>query len=159
VDLGDIIQFLIHDHEKLEDTISKLTIEQMTNEKVQGSWTVKDIIAHIAAWNWELIKQTELVLSGKKPWYADISEEEFNIKAVRLRESWPLEKVLSEWRESFDSLISRMRELSDEEWTSELEEEWPEGGRITVASIFGYRYHEEGHEGGHAKVIQEFFGF
>lgn len=157
MNLEKTIQFFKNDHQKLEKALSKLKIDQVIDEKVQGIWTVKDIIAHISAWNWELIKQANLVLSGKKPWYTDISEAEFNEKAVKKRESWTLEKVLSEWRESFDALLERLNEFSQEEWVYELDEEWPEGGKITVTSIFGYRYHGEGHEGGHAKVIQEYF--
>jgi len=157
MNLEKTIQFFKNDHQKMEKVLSKLTKEQMINEKVQGNWTVKDIIAHISAWNWELINQTNLVISGKKPWYTDTSEAEFNEKSVKIRKPWSFEKVLSEWRESFDALLIRMNELSQEEWTFELDEEWPEGGKITVASIFQYRYRGEGHEGGHAKVILEYF--
>nr|KXH75488.1 MAG: hypothetical protein AM325_11140 [Candidatus Thorarchaeota archaeon SMTZ1-45] len=154
----EIIHFFVDDHQKLENVLSKLTSKEIFHEKVQGDWTVKDIIAHISAWNWELIKQTDLVLSGKKPWYTDLPEADFNKKAVKKRESWSLEKVLSEWRDSFNALVTRMSTLSQEEWTFELDDEaWPEGGKVTVASIFGYRYNEEGHEGGHAKVIQRYF--
>ena len=52
-----------------------------------------------------------------------------------------------------------MSELTQEEWVSGLDDEWPEGGKVTVESIFGYRYKDEGHEGGHAKVIQGYFDF
>ena len=158
MDQEETLQFFKNDHQKLVNVLSTLNESQMRTDRVQGDWTVKDIIAHISAWNWELIKQTELVLSGKKPWYTDMTEEEFNIRAVGMREAWSLEKVLSEWRESFEALISRLKQLSHDEWTFELDDEWPEGGKITVASIFGYRYHEEGHEGGHAKVIRKYFG-
>jgi hypothetical protein len=156
VNLEETIRFFINDHQKLEEVLSKLTSDQLSDVQVQGNWTVKDILAHISAWNWELIKQTNLVISGKKPWYKDTSEAEFNEKSVKTRESWSLDKVLSEWRESFDALLARLNELSQEEWTFELDEDWPEGGKITVASIFEYQYHGEGHEGGHAKVIQEY---
>ena len=158
MNLEEAIQFFILDHQKLVKVLSKLTRKQLSDEKVQGTWTVKDIIAHISAWNWELITQADLVLSGKKPWYTDTTEAEFNEKAVKTRESWSLERILSEWSESFDALLARLNELSQDEWSFELDEEWPEGGKITVSSIFGYRYHGEGHEGGHAKVIQKYFG-
>jgi uncharacterized damage-inducible protein DinB len=153
----EAIRFFESDHQKLEDIVSKLTEEQLLTERVQGNWTVKDIIAHISAWNWELITQTDFVLSGKKPWYANVTEAEFNSRAIRERKSWSLEKILSEWRESFTALVTRMRELTENEWRFRLEEEWPEGGKINVSSIFGYRYQGEGHEGGHAKVIQRYF--
>lgn len=157
MNLGEAIQFFKNDHQKLEDVISRLTEEQMISEKVQGNWTVKDILAHISAWNWEIIKQADLVLSEKKPWYTDIKEADFNRESITLRQSWPLERILSEWRESYDTLISRITKFTEEEWTFEMDEEWPEGGKVSVSSVFGYRYRGEGHEGGHATVIINHF--
>ncbi len=157
MDQEETIQFFRDDHQKLKDVVSKLTEFQMKTHKVQGNWTVKDILAHISAWNWEIITQAELVLSGKKPWYTYKTETEFNEEAVKARESWPVEKIISEWHESFDVLISKLVNFSEKEWNFELDDEWPEGGKVSVPSVFGYRYRGEGHEGGHAKIIQDYF--
>lgn len=157
MDREETIQFFRDDHQKLKDIISILTESQMITDKVQGSWTVRDILAHISAWIWEINTQAEGVLSGTKPWYTCKTEAEFNKEAVKTRESWSFEKIISEWYESFDVLISKLESFSKEEWSFELDEEWPEGGKVSVSSIFGYRYHDEGHEGGHAKVIQRYF--
>ncbi|MFW9870611.1 MAG: DinB family protein [Candidatus Thorarchaeota archaeon] len=157
MDHEETIHFFRDDHQKLKDVLSKLTEFQMNTDKVQGSWTVKDIIAHISAWNWEIITQAERVLSGIKPWYTDKTEAEFNKEAVKTRESWSVEKIISEWYESFTNLISKLERFSEEEWNFELDEEWPEGGKVSVSSIFGYRYHGEGHEGGHATIIRNYF--
>ncbi len=157
MDQEETIQFFRDDHQKLKDVISKLTEFKMNTDKIQGSWTVKDILAHISAWNWEIITQAELVLAGKKPWYTYKTEAEFNEEAVKSRESWSAEKIISEWYESFDVLISKLEGFSEGEWNFELDEEWPEGGKVSVSSIFGYRYHDEGHEGGHARIIRDYF--
>ncbi len=151
------IQFFRDDHQKLKDVISRLTESQMVTDKVQGSWTVKDILAHISAWNWEIIAQADLVLSGKAPWHRYKTEADFNKEAVKIRESWSFKRILSEWYESFDTLITRMKGFSEGEWNFELDEEWPEGGKVSVSSIFGYHYHGEGHEGGHAIIIEYYF--
>ncbi len=158
MDQEETIQFFRDDHQKLKDVVSKLTDSQMNNDKVQGIWTVKDILAHISAWNWEIITQAERVLSSTKPWYTDKTETEFNEEAVKTRESWSIERVISEWYESFDVLMLKLERFSKEEWNFELDEEWPEGGKVSISSIFGYRYLDEGHEGGHAKIIRDYFG-
>ncbi|MFW9907330.1 MAG: DinB family protein [Candidatus Thorarchaeota archaeon] len=153
----EAILFFENDHHKLETAISKLTEQQMIFEQVQGTWTAKEIIAHISAWNWEIITQANLVLSGKPPWHTYITEAEFNRIAVETRASWSLEKVITEWQESYNALVDRIRSLSENEWNFELDEMWPEGGKVSVSSIFGYRYRGEGHEGGHAIAIREYF--
>ena len=65
------------DHNKLKKVIDFLNEKEMTNDNIIKDWTVKDIIAHIAAWNWEIINATDTVLSDKTPWYANKTEEEF----------------------------------------------------------------------------------
>ena len=157
MDQEETIRFFKDDHQKLKDVISRLTKVQMKTNKIQGNWTVRDILAHISAWNWEIITQAECVLSGRRPWYEGKTEAEFNKEAVKTRESWSVERIVSEWYESFEVLISRIESFSKEEWNFELDEEWPEGGKISVSSIFGYRYHSEGHEGGHARIIRDYF--
>ena len=157
MDQEETIQFFRDDHQKLKDVILKLTESQMITDKVQGSWTVRAILAHISAWNWEIIVQAEGVLSGTRPWYNNKTEAEFNKEAVKTRESWPFEKVISEWYESFDALISKIESFSEEEWNFKLDEEWPEGGKVSIPSILGYRYRGEGHEGGHATIIRNYF--
>ena len=157
MDQEETIQFFRNDHQKLKDVISKLTESRIATDKVQGSWTVRDILAHISAWNWEIIMQAEGVLSGIRPWHNSKTEAEFNREAVKTRESWPVEKVISEGDESFDALISKIESFSEEDWNFELDEEWPEGGKVSIPSIFGYRYHDEGHEGGHATIIRNYF--
>ncbi|MFW9843103.1 MAG: DinB family protein [Candidatus Thorarchaeota archaeon] len=153
----ETILFFRDDHQKLKDVILKLTESQMRTHKVQGSWTVKDILAHISAWNWEIIAQADGILSGVKPWYTNKTEAEFNEEAVKTRESWSIERIISEWHESFSALISKLMGFSGEEWIFELEDEWPAGGQVSVFSVFGYRYHGEGHEGGHAEIIKNYF--
>ncbi len=157
MDHEETIQFFMDDHQKLQEVISKLTEFQMDTEEVQGNWTVRDILAHISAWNWELVTQAEGVLSGAKPWYTYKTEADFNKEALKARGSWSVEKIIAEWYESFDALISKLESFSEEEWNFEIDEEWPEGGKVSVFSIFGYRYHGEGHEGGHATIIQNYF--
>lgn len=52
-------------YRKLKDAISSLSKQQMTNVPVLEDWTVKGIIAHLAAWNWELIVDIERILHHK----------------------------------------------------------------------------------------------
>lgn len=152
-----VIKFFKDDHAKLTNVISQLDKSSMTDRKVNKSWDVKDIIAHISAWNWEIIRQVDDILVNRKPWYVDMVEASFNKREVKKRKKWSLDKVLEEWEESFKALIKRIEQLSESEWEFRANFNWPDGSPVTIQSLFEYRYRGEGHEGGHAKQIRECF--
>ena len=152
-----IIKFFKDDHAKLVSAISQLDKSWMTDRKVNKSWDVKDVIAHISAWNWEIIRQVDDILVNRKPWYVDMDEASFNKREVKKRKKWSLDKVLEEWEESFKALIKRIEQLSDSEWLFQADFNWPDGSPVTIQSLFEYRYRGEGHEGGHAVQIKECF--
>jgi len=158
------IKFLKEDHAKLELVLEALTDEMMMGYRITGTWTIKDILAHISAWNKELIKAVNMLLRDEKPWFADIeknelkiSEGEFNKIQIVKRKSMSLKEIIEEWEQSFDNLLKKIRSLSDNEWEYKTEFKWQEGSEVTVKSLFGYRYRGHGHEGGHAQQIEEYF--
>lgn len=151
------IQFLQDDHKKLETIISGLKKEQLTDHAILGTWTTKDIIAHISAWNKEIHKAIDIVLNNEKPWYIDEIEDKFNEKEIEIRKNWSINQIVEEWQVSFNRLIHRIKIITSSEWNYQTDFTWPGGGSVSIKSLFGYRYQGEGHEGGHAKQIEEFF--
>ena len=124
-----------------------------------STWTIKDIIAHISAWHWQLVEDVDSILSNKKPWYGGEDEagkeNEFNRREVEKRKNWSLEKILQEREDSFMAVIERTRRVNDEEWTRESGHNWEDGTPVTVRSLFEYNYEGADHEGGHAKQVLE----
>ncbi len=151
------MRFFREDHRKLKQTLAKLTESQIVNEIIMGDWSVKDVIAHISAWNLEIMRSIDEVLQRKAPWYLNKGETAFNIAEVEKRRDWSLQEVLDEWESSFDSLTHRIEEITAEEWNIDTGLSWADGSAVTMASLFGYRYRGEGHEGGHALQIREYY--
>ena len=154
------IQFLKNNHQKLEKVINGLKENQMVKDSILTKWTVKDILAHISAWNLELIKATDELLNDQEPWFInekELTETKFNECETKKRKYWSLNQVLEEWQGSFEELIRKIESLSNNEWIYQTDFKW--GGKIPVSvnSLFGYTYKDEGHEGGHAKQIKEYF--
>lgn len=155
------IQFLTDNHERLGKTIGRLEEDQITEDVISGTWTTKEIIAHLSAWNLELTKAIDDLLTDDKPWFIneeELTEAEFNEQAIEHRKDWLLGQILAEWRSSFEQLIQRIKGLSNSEWEYQTPFEWIKDMPVTVSSLFDYKYRGEGHEGGHAKQIEEFFG-
>ncbi|MFX0013186.1 MAG: DinB family protein [Promethearchaeota archaeon] len=157
----EAIQFLKHNHEKLEKTIKGLRKSQITEEIITGKWTTKDIIAHISAWNIELKKATDDLLNNEKPWFIneeELNEAEFNEKETNKRKNLHLDQIFEEWQITFKELIQKISSLSNSEWKYQTPFEWTKDMPVTVSSLFDYIYKGEGHEGGHASQITAFFG-
>jgi len=126
-----------------------------------GTWSVRDIIAHLAAWNWEAIEEVGRVLKNAATWpdrYEDkAGEDAFNWKAVEKCKAmlWP--EVLKDWDDSFWVQIKKMEQIQDKEWAYQCRgHSWKDGSPVTVFSLFSNEYEGEGHEGGHAKQIRKY---
>ena len=154
------IQFLKNNHLKLETVINGLNDHQIINDIISVKWTPKDIISHISAWNINLKNAIDELLKNKKPWFIneeEITEAEFNEREVQNRKDWSLNQIIDEWQNSYERLIQRIIRLSESEWEHQSPYEWTKDIPVTVSSLFDYMYRGEGHEGGHAKQIEEFY--
>ena len=153
-----VIEFLKKDHAKLELVLEALTDEMMIIHRITGTWRIKDILAHISAWNKKLTEAIDLLIKDEKPWFMEsFSEEEFNKIQIVKRKSMSLKEIRDEWEQSFNDMIKKIERLSDSEWEYKTPHKYRDGTEVTVESLFGYRYRGHGHEGGHANQIEEYF--
>ena len=144
----------------MENVINGLKEYQISQDLISVKWTTKDIIAHISAWNLELKIAIDDLLKNEKPWFIneeELSEAEFNAKETKKRKDWSLDRILDEWQTVFEQLIQRIMSLSKSQWEYQTPFEWTKDMPVTVSSLFDYLYRGEGHEGGHAKQIEEFY--
>jgi len=148
-----IIEQLVREHHAMEQALSGLSPDRMRTAYVFDEWTVKDIVAHIAAWHWTVVQAIDDVLDGRAPWFASAGPDAFNQREVARRRDTPVSDVLEEWHAAFAALIDRVRALSAEEWRFAAPFTWGDGQPITVRSLFEYEYEGVGHEGGHARQI------
>ena len=109
-----------------------------------GTWSARDVAAHVADWNEEILLAAEHLLGAPKPAHHPIVEiDDFNAaRAARYRaEPW------SAARARLDRSVERAIELSDR-FADRLEEptEHPWNNRGTIRDLFhGVCGHEEEH--------------
>src|SRR5689334_20953034 len=89
------------------EAISGLTEDQITGDIVAGEWTVKDIVAHLAAWQVEALRAIEQAERGEESGpLIDESVDEWNQRRVEERRRLPLVDVIQEFTESHDELLA-----------------------------------------------------
>lgn len=154
-------------HSYFNQILSNLTEQQICEERVDGEWTTKDVIAHLSAWNIEYLDEIDRVLHGKSTWNKLYTTEEgddaFNEANVVSRKDWSWEKINDEYKSSHKDLINRVRELTDAEWNYTLKDEvWAatqeEAAKpVSVKSLFSLEIAGNAHEMEHAKATEKFF--
>ncbi len=157
MDKKKTLVFLKEEHEKLSSVFNSLHKEELVQYHIVKAWNIKDILAHLAAWNKELLKSIDSLLDKKDIWFRTKNEEEFNKFQVTLRKSKSVAEIIEEWENSFSQLIEKIEGLSKEEWNFKSEYKWKSGDFVTVKSFFEYRKRGLGHEGWHAFQIEDYF--
>jgi hypothetical protein len=90
----------------LNIAISGLNEEQLTQEIVTGDWTVKDTLAHVAAWQGEALRSAKRAELGE-PGGPEVAEsiDEWNRRRVEERRRLPLVDVIQEFNDTYDELV------------------------------------------------------
>jgi len=98
----------------LNEAISGLTEDQMSQDIVAGEWSVKDIIAHLAAWQGEVVVALERVGPADSGALIDESVDQWNARRVDERRRLPLVDVIQEFQDTHDKLLTLLAARSDE---------------------------------------------
>lgn len=106
----------------LQASYAGLTDARMTEPGVTGDWSVKDILAHVTAWEQEAIKFLPVILEGGRPPRYSVTYggiDAFNARTVEQKRDVPLEEVLREMEDTHRRLMAYVRDAPDEEITHE----------------------------------------
>lgn len=83
-----------------------------------GSWAVRDVLAHCAAWEAEVVTGLAKLKRGSKPGktqYSDAEIQAFNERVYRANHQRPLENVLADFRSVRQQLLRQLEGLSEAE--------------------------------------------
>jgi hypothetical protein len=103
----DLLQKMSRNWLTLRRAIDALSEEQMTRSNTVGQWSVKDILAHITAWDRVVIGHIEAAENGEPP--RRFSREEvdaFNREVIDETVDYDLADVMEDLNETHDELMS-----------------------------------------------------
>ena len=102
---------------QLKESFSCLTEFQMAQPGVTGTWSVKDILAHITTWEAEALKYLPLILLGSRPSrYKDLygGLDAFNALMTEKKRGLSLSEILLEMEATHKRLIAYINETPKE---------------------------------------------
>lgn len=122
--------------------IDGITADRML-EPVDGEWSVKDILTHIASWDELIIPDLKRLRAGRVPTLGSNLEEatdKWNDLLMTFRRNLPLDQVLDELTETRDEVVEILDSIDDDRFEGIVV------GHCQVAAL---------HDWQHAKDINE----
>lgn len=142
---GELITRLKVDYFALLKSIEGLSEKQM-RKKWLGKWGVREILAHLAAWDLENIRITKAIMSGKIPdffkearGYAGLGKRcnEMNHEFINVRKGWSITKIKNELEENKRKLINYVKKNCPPNLSKDFGVRWGKTP-ITIAFYFDY---------------------
>ncbi len=95
--------------------IRRLPTEEILRPRTQGDWSIKDVLAHIAAWEEEGTERLKLIARGqahRMVFYETMADaDQFNARAVTAARAASLASVLRRLARARQRLVTALRRL------------------------------------------------
>ena len=141
----EVLARLAESRRALREAIQGLSEEQMTGVQVEGVWTIKDVLGHIACWEGTFLEPLQRYADGA-PFEVEVIEDylAWNDEQAACRLDVPLDAILDELAAIRQGLVAAASRLSAGQWQQRVPFPW--GGAGTVAqALDGLSQHEREH--------------
>ena len=106
----------------LQESFAGLPDAKLAEPGVVGEWSVKDILAHVTAWEGEALKYLPLILEGGRPprysvMYGGI--DAFNARMTEQKQGLSLSEVFRQMAETHQQLIDYVQSAPEEQFARE----------------------------------------
>lgn len=147
----DVLDQLDQARERLLTALEGLPPDAMLRPGVIGLWSVKDILAHLCAWESELITALSK-LDKQMPEIMKIEDiNEWNGEQYHLNAPRPLDVVLEDLQGVHKHLLQAVQALDEKTLTDARKFRWMEGEPLAYLVAANAYWHEQEH----AEQIQE----
>lgn len=164
--MNDKQQILIAVQEEFhrwEALLASLSEAQRIAPEREGDWSVKDVLAHLKAWQELSTLRLEAGLHGREPIRPDWPEEfdletESNVDetnawiyAMHREQPWP--SVYGSWREGFLRFIAAGEAIPEAVLLLKKRYDWTDGYSLADSLINSTKHHEE-----HREILLDWLG-
>ncbi len=150
----DMLAKLAESRRDLHRATQGLSGEEMTQVQVEGVWTIKDVLGHIASWEEICLEPLRRYADGD-PFKVEAIKDYLNVneELVTRKQNTPLDAILDELDAIRQELAATASKLSAEQWEQRVLFPWGDEG--AVAEMLDELYQ---HELEHVHAIQQWRG-
>ncbi len=121
---ADVERELLEAWEALGSAVDSFSDMELEQPGVVESWSIKDLLGHIAFWAQQAAENLQLIAAGKADEVRRPSDEkamdEWNERERRLRSDRPLDAIREEWLDSFQAAMQALAALPSEKLEEKL---------------------------------------
>lgn len=142
--------------DKWEKLLTGLTEEQATTPNQFSTWSVKDGIAHLMAWQQRSIARLEAASADREPtlpeWLPRVDPED--VATTEPVNAWiyaqyhalPWPEVYAEWRAGFLRLLAAAERITEKDLLDSSRYSWLAGYSLADVLLGSYDHHQEHYE-------------
>ncbi len=145
MDKATLLKTLTETRAEWETLLAQIDEEQMQKPGAAGKWSVKDVIAHVASGESEIVPVLRThVLAGSDLW--NLSDDERNEIEYQQNKDRPLNDIVNEERQAYMALLEAIQTLSDQDLNDprrfeNMPQEWSPWQLIAGDSFKHYKDH------------------
>lgn len=140
---SDLLDVIHTERARLNSLLEGLTPSQMTEPGVEPSWSIKDILAHIAAWERLAIDRIHAAVSGDPLNFplikGDADVDKFNANVYEKNAAETLANIVSEFHASHQDFVAQIETLDEEFLVTPLPFDW--AGKLTAQVVISANTH------------------
>ena len=144
----DFLRGLQEEYQNWQALLEKIGTENMDQPGVAGSWSIKDIVAHLTGWRRRTVGRLQAVQRGEPepptPWPAHLqTDDEINAWIYKENRGRTVRAVLEDSDQVFQELLTAIEGLPDEVFMDPQHSlPWLAENAFSPASFFAH-FHDE----------------
>ena len=140
---SELLSGLQEEYRRWQTLLEEIGVARMDTPGVAGSWSIKDIIAHITGWRRRTVARLQALQRGEPepppPWPADLqTDDDINDWIYESRRSASVGEVLDESDRVFQELLTAIEGLPEDVLTNVHRVPWLEGQPLTASRLFAH---------------------
>lgn len=159
----ELLTSLRQAHQGWEELLAVRTEAELTAPRLVGAWSIKDVVAHLAAWQQISIARMRAAaeggapqhpdwLGGSDPFFAEEHTDDFNQRIYEQKRQEPWSNVYETWSSGFRRFIELCETIPAEHMFDRSRHEWLKGHDL-AAVVRGSRDHHLEHLAAVSKLL------
>jgi hypothetical protein len=153
-DKKQILTMLKEEFNRWEELLAGMSEEQITAQHLPSNLSIKDVIAHLWAWQQRSIARLEAALHDKEPefprWPAEFDPEQEDVDQMN---AWiyetnrvkPWSRVYGDWRAGFLRFLELGEAIPEKDLLDAGRYPWLEGQPLSIVFVGSYEHHHIDH--------------
>jgi hypothetical protein len=148
-----ILAALREEFDRWEELLASMSDEQLAASLLPSSWSIKDVIAHLRAWQQRSIARVEAAQLNREPdfpeWPAELDPEseghtdKINAWIYETHREQPWSSVHRNWREGFLRFLELGEAVSEKDLLDSGRYLWLGGYPLAFILLASYDHHQE----------------